>query len=35
VSDPGVTRLSTPEDFERCVLESAALPVLLLKHSST
>lgn len=31
----GVTRLTTPQDFERCLADSATEPVLLLKHSST
>jgi hypothetical protein len=31
----GVARLTTPADFERCLVDSATEPVLLLKHSTT
>lgn len=30
-----VERISTSQDFERCLTESAERPVLLLKHSTT
>jgi hypothetical protein len=31
----GVERITSLEQFEACLAESAARPVLLLKHSST
>jgi len=30
-----VSRITSREDFERCLAESADAPVFLLKHSST
>jgi hypothetical protein len=30
-----VQRIASAEEFERCLAESAARPVLLLKHSTT